>query len=46
MAQTYETADRVIAYFVDYPDVRQYLYEGVELPGDSTTRRAFSRWPN
>jgi hypothetical protein len=38
MAQGYEIADRVIAYFVDYPELREYLYEGVELPEDSTTR--------
>ena len=38
MAQGYEIADRVIAYFVDYPELREYFYEGVELPEDSTTR--------
>jgi hypothetical protein len=38
MAQGYEIADRVIAYFVDYPELREYLYENVELPEDSTTR--------
>ena len=38
MAQAYEVWDRVIAYFLDYPELRQYFYEGVELPEDSTTR--------
>ena len=38
MAQGYEIWDRVIAYFVDYPEPRKYFYEGVELPEDSTTR--------
>ena len=38
MAQSYEIADRVIAYFVDYPELREYFYEGVELPEDSTKR--------
>jgi len=28
----------VIAHFVDYPELREYFYEGVELPEDSTTR--------
>jgi hypothetical protein len=38
MAQGYEIWDRVIAYFVKYPELREYFYEGVELPEDSTTR--------
>jgi hypothetical protein len=38
MAQGYEIADRVIAYFVEYPELREYFYEGVELPEDSTNR--------
>ena len=38
MAQGYEIADRVIAHFVDYPELRKYFYEGVEVPEDSTTR--------
>ena len=38
MAQGYELWDHVIAYFVDYPELRAYFYEGVELPEDSTTR--------
>ena len=38
MAQGYDIADRVIAYFVDYPELREYFYEGAELPEDSTTR--------
>ena len=38
MAQGYEIWDRKIAYFVDYPELREYFYEGVELPEDSTTR--------
>jgi hypothetical protein len=38
MAQGYEIADRVIAYFVAYPELREYFYEGVELPEDSTIR--------
>jgi hypothetical protein len=47
MAQGYEIADRVIAYFVDYPELRKYFYEGVELPEDSTTKAArVVAWPN
>jgi hypothetical protein len=38
MAQGYEIWDRVIAYFVEYPELREHFYEGVELPEDSTTR--------
>ena len=38
MAQGYEIWDRVITCFIDYPELRQYFYEGVELPEDSTTR--------
>ncbi len=37
-AQGFEVIDRVIAYFVVYPELRQYLYEGVELPDDSADR--------
>jgi hypothetical protein len=38
MAQGYELWDRVIERFIDYPELRKYFYEGVELPEDSTTR--------
>ena len=37
-AQGYEVLDRVVAYFVEYPELRVYLYEDVELPEDSTNR--------
>lgn len=30
--------DGVIAVFVDRPELREYFYEGVELPEDSTSR--------
>ena len=33
-----EVWDHVITRFIDYPELRQYFYEGVELPEDSTTR--------
>jgi len=35
-AQNFEALDRVIAYFLEYPELRQYLYENVELPEDPT----------
>ena len=38
LAQGYELWDRVIAHFIDYPEIRQYFYEGVEPPEDSTAR--------
>ena len=38
LAQGYELWDRVIERFIDYPELRQYFYEGVELPEDSTAR--------
>jgi hypothetical protein len=38
MAQGYELWDHVIERFIDYPELRQYFYEGVEVPEDSTTR--------
>ena len=38
MAQGYELWDHVITCFIGYPELRQYFYEGVELPEDSTTR--------
>jgi hypothetical protein len=38
LAQGYELWDRVIERFIDYPELRQYFYEGVESPQDSTTR--------
>ena len=38
MAQGYEMWDRIIASFIEYPELRGYFYEGVELPEDSTTR--------
>ena len=37
-AHVLEGLDRVIAYFVEYPELRQYLYEGMEVPEDSTKR--------
>jgi hypothetical protein len=37
-AQNFEAVDRVIAYFIEYPELRQYLYENVELPEDPTRR--------
>jgi hypothetical protein len=27
-----------ITRFIDYPELREYFYEGVELPDDSTTK--------
>ena len=38
LAQGYELWDHVITRFIDYPELRQYFYEGVELPEDSTAR--------
>ena len=38
LAQGYELWDRVITRFIDYPELRQYFYEGVEVPEDSTIR--------
>lgn len=38
LAQGYELWDRVITRFIDYPELRQYFYEGVEVPEDSRTR--------
>jgi hypothetical protein len=38
LAQGYELWDHVIDRFIDYPELRQYFYEGVEAPEDSTTR--------
>ena len=38
LAQGYELWDRVITCFIEYPECRQYFYQGVELPDDSTTR--------
>jgi hypothetical protein len=38
MAQGYELWDHVIDRFIDHPELRQYFYDGVELPDDSTTR--------
>jgi hypothetical protein len=38
LAQGYELWDHVITRFIDYPELRQYFYEGVESPEDSTTR--------
>jgi hypothetical protein len=38
LAQGYELWDRVIERFIDYPELRQYFYEGVEVPEDSTAR--------
>jgi hypothetical protein len=38
LAQGYELWDRVITRFIDHPELRQYFYEGVEVPEDSTTR--------
>ena len=38
LAQGYELWDHVIDRFIDYPELRQYFYEDVEAPEDSTTR--------
>jgi hypothetical protein len=38
LAQGYELWDRVIERFIDYPELRQYFYEGVEVPEDPTAR--------
>ena len=38
MAQGYELWDHVIDRFIDYPELRQYFYDGVEVPEDSTAR--------
>jgi hypothetical protein len=38
LAQGYELWDRVIERFIEYPELRQYFYEGVEVPEDPTTR--------
>lgn len=38
MAQGYELWDHVIDRFIDFPELRQYFYDGVELPEDSTAR--------
>ena len=37
-AQGFEVIDRVIAYFIEHAELREYLYEGAELPEDSTNR--------
>ena len=38
LAQGYELWDRVIERFIDYPELRQYFYDGVEVPEDPTGR--------
>ena len=38
MAQGYELWDHVIDRFIDFPELRQYFYDGVEMPEDSTAR--------
>ena len=38
LAQGYELWDHVIIRFIDYPELRQYFYEGVEPPEDPTAR--------
>ena len=40
LAQGYELWDHVIDRFIDYPELRQYFYEDVEAPEDSTIIRA------
>ena len=40
MAQGYELWDHVIDRFIDFPELRQYFYEGVELPEEDPTTRA------
>ncbi len=40
LAQGYELWDHVITRFIDYPELRQYFYEGVELPEEDPTTRA------
>jgi hypothetical protein len=37
LAQGYELWDHVINRFIDYPELRQYFYDGVEPPEDPTT---------
>jgi hypothetical protein len=37
LAQGYELWDHVIIRFIDYPELRQYFYDGVEPPEDPTT---------
>ena len=37
-AEGLATIDRVIAYFVDYPELHKCFYEGVGVPEDSTNR--------
>jgi hypothetical protein len=36
--QGVEGIDRVVAYFVDHPELRAYLYDGKEVPDDPTER--------
>ena len=43
MAQGYELWDHVIDRFIDYPELRQYFYEGVEGLKIRQPGRAFSR---
>jgi hypothetical protein len=38
LAQGYELWDHVITRFIDYPELRQYFYEGVEPPEDPIAR--------
>ena len=38
LAQGYELWDHVINRFIDYPELRQYFYEGAEVPEDPTAR--------
>jgi hypothetical protein len=35
-AQGFEVIDRVVAYFVDYPELRECFYEGAAPPDDPT----------
>ena len=38
LTQGYELWDHVITRFIDYPELRQYFYDGVEPPEDPTAK--------
>ena len=33
MATSFETVDRIVEYFLEYPELRPYFYDGAELEG-------------
>ena len=35
MAASFETVDRIVEYFMEYPDLRPYFYDGAELEGEA-----------